>query len=541
MSIQNFTLSRVVSTDLSESERETVFLHFFRRLAAYRNTIELYALTEAALLQPGSCFDDSRTLEFSQGLNTWGQSILNHAWIECPTLDPLADTFVGESPKAPEPMILSKIMNTVLFLHITTSKQYSAYTRAFLSTLAPNIDEQTVITILKNPERASEEVHKQAQRVREQHAERGRALRIAGAGFGAVAGGVFIGITGGLAAPLVGAGLAALLGGLGIGGTAVGVLATGLASSSAVCGAVFGAYGARSTARMVGRHTKEVSDLAVLPVRTQMSEETLAVRLCISGWISSLEDVTAPWKIFGGDDTFALQWEVEALQAMSSALSDLIESQAMYLVGGAILKRTILASLLSALSPVLLLKIGKIIDNPWMNARALALKTGAVLGELLASRAFGNRPVTLTGYSLGSLVIFEALRYLTELSPSKTAGIIQDIFLFGTPVSINLTTWSSVRRLVSGRLVNGYCTSDFILAVLSRASDATWGIAGLQSVDVKGVENIQCEGVEGHLQWRGMIGKCLLDCHAPGVVASEADAQLENITKRIELAEPDDL
>ncbi|KAG0699681.1 DUF726-domain-containing protein [Suillus ampliporus] len=529
MSTQNLTSSGVASTDLSELERETVFLYFFRRLAAYRNTIELYALTEAALLQPGGCFNDSRTLEFSQGLNTWGQSILNHAWVacqepgggECPTLDPLADTSpVGELSKAPEPRVLSKIMNTVLFLHITTSKQYSAYTRAFLSTLAPNIDEQTSLR----------GIHKQAQRVREQHAERGRALRIAGAGFGAVAGGVFIGITGGLAAPLVGAGLATLLGGLGIGGTAVGVLATGLASSSAVCGALFSAYGARSTARMVGRHTKEVSDLAVLPVRTQMNEGTLAVRLCISGWISSLEDVTAPWKIFGGDDTFALQWEVEALQAMSSALSDLIESQAMYFVGGEILKRTILASLLSALSPVSLLKIGKIIDNPWMNARALALKTGAVLGELLASRAFGNRPVTLAGYSLGSLVIFEALRYLTELSPSKTAGIIQDVFLFGTPSD----GWCL------GRLVNGYCTSDFILAVLSRASDATWSIAGLQIVDVKGVENIQCEGVEGHLQWQGMIGKCLLDCHAPGVVASEADAQLENITKRIELAEPDD-
>ncbi|KAG1756608.1 DUF726-domain-containing protein [Suillus paluster] len=549
MSTQNLASSGVASTDLSESEQETVFLHFFRRLAAYRNTIELYALTEAALLQPSGRFNDSRTLEFSQALNTWGQSILKNAWVvcqepgggECPTLDPLADTSVGELPKAPDPRVLSKIMNTVLFLHITTSKQYSAYTRAFLPTLAP-IDEQTVTTTFKNPERALREVHKQAQRVREQHAERGRVLRIAGLGFGAVAGGVLIGITGGLAAPLVGAGVTALLGGLGIGGTAAGVLASGLASSSAVCGALFGAYGARSTARMVGRHTKEVSDLAVLPVRTQMSEETLAVRLCISGWISSLEDVTTPWQIFGGDDTFALQWEVEALQAMSSALSDLIESQAINYVGGQILKRTILASLLSALSPVALLKIGKIIDNPWMNARALALKTGAVLGELLASRAFGNRPVTLTGYSLGSLVIFEALRCLTELSPSKTIGLIQDVFLFGTPVSINLTTWSSVRRLVSGRFVNGYCTSDFILAVLSRASDATWGIAGLQNVDVKGVENIQCEGVEGHLQWRGMIGKCLLDCHAPGIVTSEVDAQLKNIAEHMpELAESDDL
>lgn len=169
-----------------------------------------------------------------------------------------------------------------------------------------------------------------------------------------------------------------------------------------------------------------------------------------------------------------------------------------------------------------------------MNARALALKTGAVLGELLASRAFGNRPITLVGYSLGSLVIFEALRCLTELPPSKTFGLIQDVFLFGMPASTDLTTWSSVRRLVSGRLVNGYCTSDFVLAILSRASDATWGVAGLQCVDVQGVENVQCEGVEGHLQWRDMIGRCLMECHAPGIVISEVDSQLETTTEQME-------
>jgi len=227
--------------------------------------------------------------------------------LECPSLDPLADTSVGKLSKAPDPRVLEKIMNTVLLLHITTAKQYSAYTRVFLFNLAP-IDEQTVVTTLKDPERALGEVHRQAQRVREQHAESGRVLRIAGAGFGAIAGGVLIGVTGGLAAPLVGAGVSALLGGLGIGGTAVGVLATGLASSSAICGALFGAYGARSSARMIERHTKEVSDLAVLPVRTQREQETLGVRLCISGWVSSHEDITAPWAIFEGDDTFALQW-----------------------------------------------------------------------------------------------------------------------------------------------------------------------------------------------------------------------------------------
>lgn len=156
-----------------------------------------------------------------------------------------------------------------------------------------------------------------------------------------------------------------------------------------------------------------------------------------------------------------------------------------------------------------------------MNARQLALKAGAVLGELLSDRVFGNRPVTLCGYSLGSLVIFEALKYLATLAPSRTANLVQDVFLFGTPTSTDEATWSAIRRVVCGRLINGHAKEDYILAVLSRASDASWDVAGLQAVRVKGVENIECE-VDGHMKWRGLMGSCLRTCGAPGI---EVDAQ----------------
>jgi Protein of unknown function (DUF726) len=173
-----------------------------------------------------------------------------------------------------------------------------------------------------------------------------------------------------------------------------------------------------------------------------------------------------------------------------------------------------------------------LLDNPWMNAKQLALKAGAVLGELLSNRVFGSRPVTLCGYSLGSLVIFEALKYLTTLPPSETANLIQDIFLFGTPAPIDESTWSAVRRVVCGRLVNGYAKEDYVLAVLSRASSASWGVAGLEAVQVKGVENVRCD-VDGHIMWRGLIGSCLRKCGAPGIISEEVDAQL------LEVAKPD--
>jgi hypothetical protein len=160
-----------------------------------------------------------------------------------------------------------------------------------------------------------------------------------------------------------------------------------------------------------------------------------------------------------------------------------------------------------------------------MNARRLATKAGAVLGDLLSKRVFGNRPATLTGYSFGSLVIFEALKHLASLPPSETAHLIQDVYLFGTPAPTDVAIWASIRRLVSGRVVNGYAEDDYVLAVVSRISHVTWGVAGLQPVNAVGVENILCRGVDGHMKWRIMIGRSLQQCNTPGTIDEIVEEQ----------------
>lgn len=208
-------------------------------------------------------------------------------------------------PPLPPPDHLVPLLHTVLLLHVTSNKEYSSRTRTFLFLVGP-IDEEVVAATLKNPKQAIEEASKKTDAAKEEHARRSKVLRMVGVGVGAVAGGVLIGVTGGLAAPAVGAGVASVLGWLGVGGTAVGVLASGLAGSSVVCGALFGAYGSRKTAQVIGAYIREVRDLAIKPVRKPT--ETLAVRLCVTGWLESPDDVTAPWTVFGGDDTFALQW-----------------------------------------------------------------------------------------------------------------------------------------------------------------------------------------------------------------------------------------
>ncbi|TFK55096.1 DUF726-domain-containing protein, partial [Heliocybe sulcata] len=524
--------------ELSEEDRAVIFRHVFRRLADHRNTLKLYAIAEYGLSSEPDEYREKTRDAYVHEVNTWAQQLAQHTWTacqepgggSCPQLSPMTDTSVGDLPRLPRQDLCEKVFNAILFLHVTSHKQYSAHTRHFLSTFAP-LDEISIAATLKDPDRAVNEAEKHAQRAKDEQAEKGRTLRQVGMGLGAVAGGVLIGVTGGLAAPLVGAGVGTVLSFLGVGGTAAGMLATGLASSSVVCGALFGTYGARSTASMVERHTRDVQDLAILPVRPP--KETLAVRICISGWLTCKEDVVEPWTVFGGNDTYALQWEVEALRTLSDALYALIKAQAMQYVKGEIIKRTVLASLTSSLAPIAWLKIGRIIDNPWMNAKALAVKTGTVLGTLLAQRAFGARPVTLVGYSLGSLVIFEALKHLGTLPPSETAHLVQDVFLFGLPAPSDPETWSAVRRVVAGQLVNGYAEDDYILAVLSRASDVSWSVSGLEPVAVKGVKNVKCE-VQGHLQWRGMIGRCCGECGAEGIIKKEVEAQVQNVGSQIQ-------
>ncbi|OSD01551.1 DUF726-domain-containing protein [Trametes coccinea BRFM310] len=517
--------------ELSDADCRVVFQRLSRRLASFRNTAELYATMEASLTNTATSVRTKNA--FVDALNTWAQETLNNIWYACrepgggkpPQLDPLSDTSTAGLPPLPSQEYLTRILHTILLLHVTSSKGYSSRTRAFISTIGP-VDEEVIAATLKNPQKAIEEAGKKTDAAREEHAKRNKMLRMAGMGVGAVAGGVLVGVTGGLAAPAVGAAAGTVLGWLGIGGTAVGMLATGLAGSSVVCGALFGAYGSKKTAAVIGEYTREVRDLAIQPVRPP--KETMAVRLCVTGWLESPEDVTAPWTVFEGDDTFALQWEVEALQKLSNALLDLVKAQAMQYIKGEIIKKTFLAALFSALSPTAWLKITKIIDNPWVHTRTLAVKTGKVLGTLLAERVLGNRPITLVGYSLGSLVIFEALQYLASLPPSQTLGLVQDVYLFGSPLPTDRAQWAAIRRVAAGRVVNGYGSNDYVLAVLARVSGMKWGVAGLEQVEVQGIENVACDEVDGHLKWRGLIGQCLAKCNIPGIDKAEVQKQLES-------------
>ncbi|KAK7538647.1 uncharacterized protein J3D65DRAFT_622673 [Phyllosticta citribraziliensis] len=350
-------------------------------------------------------------------------------------------------------------------------------------------------------------------------------------GIATVAGAALIGVTGGLAAPLLAAGVGTVVGGLGLGATAVGGLLGGLAGSSVLVGGLFGAYGGRITGKMMDRYAQEVTDFRFLPVREAREEENpyerqrrlrgllqstptdgghrLRVAIAVSGWLSDTNDIVRPWTVLAPSlETFALRWEVQALLRLGQSLSDVLKSAAWNYAKYEIVKRTVLGSLAAGLWPLMLLRVAKIVDNPFSVARSRSDKAGAVLADALINKAQGERPVTLIGYSLGARVIFAALQSLAQ---RKAFGLVESVVMMGSPTPSDAAAWRKIRAVVAGRVVNVYSESDHILGFLYRTSSIQLGVAGLQPVrGVNGIENVDVSSlIDGHTKYRFLTGAIL--------------------------------
>ncbi|KIN02546.1 hypothetical protein OIDMADRAFT_102684 [Oidiodendron maius Zn] len=315
-------------------------------------------------------------------------------------------------------------------------------------------------------------------------------------GLAGVAGAAVIGITGGLAAPLVAAAIGTVMAGLGLEATAAAALLGTLAESGVIIGSLFGAYGGRMTGKMMDAYAKEVDDFAFLPLKgsrhhePQPADRRLRVTIGVSGWLTQKEDVITPWRAFGHQsEVFALRWELKELSKLGHSMESVVKSAAWSVAKKEIIARTIFASLLEAFWPISLLKVAKVIDNPF-------------------SVHTGERPVTLIGYSLGARLIYSCLMSLAE---RRAFGLIESVVLIGTPAPSVSADWRAIRSVVAGRLVNVYSEHDYILGFLYRTSTIQLGVAGLQEVeDVRGVENVNVTDiVSGHLRYQYLCGTIL--------------------------------
>ncbi|KAL3345984.1 hypothetical protein AABB24_024771 [Solanum stoloniferum] len=353
-------------------------------------------------------------------------------------------------------------------------------------------------------------------------------------GAAAVTGGTLLAVTGGLAAPAIAAGFGALaptLGTLvpviGASGFAAVAGAAGSVAGSVAVAASFGAAGAGLTGSKMARRIGDVDEFEFKAIGENHNQGRLAVEVLISGLVFKEEDFVRPWEgQHDNSERYVLQWESKNLIAVSTAIQDWLTSRlAMELMKrGAMM--TVLKTLLTALAlPATLLAMTDFIDSKWAIAVDRSDKAGKLLAEVLQKGLQGSRPVTLVGFSLGARVIFKCLQVLSE--SENTSGLVERVVLLGAPVAIKNMNWEAARKVVAGRFVNAYATNDWMLGIAFRASLLTRGLAGIQPVDVPGIENVDVtELIDGHSSYLWATQKILdlleLDAYYPVVLGRVA-------------------
>jgi hypothetical protein len=232
------------------------------------------------------------------------------------------------------------------------------------------------------------------------------------------------------------------------------------------------------------------------------------VLITISGWNTTVDnnDFFLPWSVLPESvygDHYCLQWESKELKELGNAIN-IIASELFGIGMKQLLGATILPVIAAMSLPIWMMKLNYTVDNPWGIGLSKAQKTGLVLADTLIGNYQENRPVTLIGYSLGARVIYYCLR---ELAEKNMYGIIEDVYIIGTPVMESVRDWEQCCSVVSGRFVNGYITHDWVLGFLYRASSGSFNtVAGLSPIPVDRIENICLdEIVNGHLEYRRKI------------------------------------
>uniref|UniRef100_A0A3B3Z888 Uncharacterized protein n=1 Tax=Periophthalmus magnuspinnatus TaxID=409849 RepID=A0A3B3Z888_9GOBI len=352
---------------------------------------------------------------------------------------------------------------------------------------------------------AGEETEEESSRRRRK--ERGRKLRrYLLIGLATVGGGTVIGVTGGLAAPLVAAGAGAVLG-------AGGAAALGSATGIAIMASLFGAAGAGLTGYKMNKCVGAIEEFEFRPMS---SGKHLHLTIAVTGWLCSgkYNSFQAPWCRLGDcGEQYCLVWESRFLRDLGSAMTSLLDGL-VSMVAQEALKYTVLSGIVTALTwPASLLAAASVIDNPWCVCLSRSAEVGKHLAQVLRSRQQGKRPVSLIGFSLGARVIYFCLQEL-----ANEQGMVEDVVLLGAPVEGSERAWEKMTRVVAGKIVNGYCRGDWLLGFLYRSSAAQLSVAGLQPINVQDrrIINVDLSSVvKGHLDYMHQMDTILVAVGVP--------------------------
>ncbi|RDL36703.1 uncharacterized protein BP5553_06055 [Venustampulla echinocandica] len=401
-----------------------------------------------------------------------------------------------------------------LFLTLIADSIYDARSRVLLEKVGENMD-VSWLEICRFEKRVTDALEMQQAAEKEnwnedEHKENRRKLalkkRYMMMGLATVGGSLVIGLSAGLLAPVIGAGLAAGFTTIGVAGTS-GFLAG--AGGAAIITSSAAASGGIIAVKAANRRTGAVKTFEYRPLH---NNKRVNLIVTVSGWMAGkVDDVRLPYStidpIMG--DIYSVLWEPEMLTSMGDTIN-ILATEALTQGLQQILGSTILISLMAAMQlPIVLTKLAYLIDNPWTVSLDRANAAGLILADSLIDRNLGTRPITFVGYSLGSRVIFSCLK---ELSKRGAYGLVQNVFLFGSPIVAKKDEYLKARSVVAGRFVNGFAKNDWILGYLFRlTSGGVSRVAGLAPVEgIPGLENLDVtELVPGHMSYRTAMPKLL--------------------------------
>ncbi|CUS22744.1 LAQU0S06e05050g1_1 [Lachancea quebecensis] len=401
-----------------------------------------------------------------------------------------------------------------LFLLLLADTNYDARSRTLLIKFAEVMKishnevcefERRIIDALDMEQSTEEQVWNEDEHMKTRR-KKNKRRKLYYVGLATIGGSVVLGLSGGLLAPVIGAGIAAGLSTAGITG-ATGFL-TGVGGTAIVAGTST-AIGAKIGTQAMSKRMGSVRTFEFSPLHNNRRVNLI---VSVSGWMTGNEDdVRLPFSTVDPveGDLYSLHWEPEMLKSTGQTIN-ILASEIFTQTLQQILGATILTAFMSAIQmPMMLSKLGYIIDNPWNVSLDRAWAAGLILADTLISRNLGQRPVTLIGFSLGARVIYSCL---IELCKRNAAGLVENVFIFGSPVVFNKEELVMARSVVSGRFVSGYSEKDWILCYLFRATGGGFkSVLGISAISgIEGVENSNCtEFVEGHMAYRKNMPKLL--------------------------------